>query len=68
LKAGYLIPMQTVAREKVLAGITSEQEVAAVLGLVESKRQYSNHSYANAAAMQEPIDVLEDFIEGEIYG
>ena len=73
LKAGYLIPMQMVAREKVLAGITSEQEVAAVLGLVESKRQYSNNSYANvatagSAVMQEPIDVREDFIEGEIYG
>jgi type II secretory ATPase GspE/PulE/Tfp pilus assembly ATPase PilB-like protein len=41
-RAGYLIPMQEVARQKVLAGITSEMEVAAVLGLVESKRQFSN--------------------------
>lgn len=48
--AGYLIPMQVVAREKVLAGITSEMEVAAVLGLVESKRQYSNRSYQETAA------------------
>jgi len=44
-RAGYLIPMKEVAREKVLAGITSEMEVAAVLGLVESKRQYSNRSF-----------------------
>jgi hypothetical protein len=42
VRAGYLIPMKEVARQKVLAGITSEMEVAAVLGLVESKRQYSN--------------------------
>ena len=42
MRAGYLIPMKEVARQKVLAGITSEREVAAVLGLVESKRQYSN--------------------------
>src|SRR4029078_8841612 len=41
-RAGYMIPMQEVSRQKVLAGITSEMEVAAVLGLVESKRQYSN--------------------------
>ena len=34
--------MQEVARQKVLAGITSEMEVAAVLGLVESKRQFTN--------------------------
>jgi type II secretory ATPase GspE/PulE/Tfp pilus assembly ATPase PilB-like protein len=45
VRAGYLIPMKEVAREKVLAGITSEMEVAAVLGLVESKRQYSNRSF-----------------------
>jgi type II secretory ATPase GspE/PulE/Tfp pilus assembly ATPase PilB-like protein len=44
-QAGYLIPMKEVAREKVLAGITSEIEVAAVLGLVESKRQYTNRSF-----------------------
>lgn len=74
INAGYLIPMQTVAREKVLAGITSEQEVAAVLGLVESKRQYANRTYADAAAsasgsaaIQEAIDMSEEFIEGEIY-
>jgi len=45
MRAGYLIPMKEVAREKVLAGITSEMDVAAVLGLVESKRQYSNRSF-----------------------
>jgi type II secretory ATPase GspE/PulE/Tfp pilus assembly ATPase PilB-like protein len=72
---GYLIPMKTVAREKVLAGITSETEVAAVLGLVESKRQFSNRSYAEAAekvpvseSMQETINHHEDIIEGEIVG
>src|SRR6185369_1702659 len=49
VQAGYLIPMKDVAREKVLAGITSEMEVAAVLGLVESKRQYSNQLFEDAA-------------------
>jgi hypothetical protein len=48
-RAGYLIPMKEVARQKVQAGITSELEVAAVLGLVESKRQYSNQEFARAA-------------------
>ena len=43
--AGYLMTMRQVAREKVLSGITSELEVAAVLGLVESKRQYSNRMF-----------------------
>ena len=63
-----------IAREKVLAGITSEQEVAAVLGLVESKRQHSNRAYAEAArpvvseSMQEAINHRDDFIEGEIVG
>lgn len=47
---GFLIPMKVVAREKVLAGITSELEVAAVLGLVESKRQVTNRMYEDAAA------------------
>jgi type II secretory ATPase GspE/PulE/Tfp pilus assembly ATPase PilB-like protein len=73
---GYLIPMKTVAREKVLAGITSEMEVAAVLGLVESKRQYANRSYSEAAsqasgvssAIQETISHHEEIIEGEIVG
>jgi type II secretory ATPase GspE/PulE/Tfp pilus assembly ATPase PilB-like protein len=75
MNAGYLIPMKAVAREKVLAGITSEQEVAAVLGLVESKRQYANYTYANAAAssaestvIQETINQHEEIIEGEIVG
>jgi type II secretory ATPase GspE/PulE/Tfp pilus assembly ATPase PilB-like protein len=48
-RAGYLIPMQEVARQKVLAGITSEMEVAAVLGLVESKRQYTNREMDQAS-------------------
>jgi len=48
VRAGYLIPMKEVAREKVLAGITSEMEVAAVLGLVESKRRYSNQLFEDA--------------------
>lgn len=70
---GYLIPMKTVAREKVLAGITSEIEVAAVLGLVESKRQFANRSYSKAAeatteSMQESFSHHEDIIEGEIVG
>ena len=49
VRAGYLIPMKEVAREKVLAGVTSEMEVAAVLGLVESKRQFSNREFEQAA-------------------
>jgi type II secretory ATPase GspE/PulE/Tfp pilus assembly ATPase PilB-like protein len=49
VRAGYLIPMKEVAREKVLAGVTSEMEVAAVLGLVESKRQVSNREFEQAA-------------------
>ena len=70
---GYLIPMKTVAREKVLAGITSEMEVGAVLGLVESKRQYANRTYAQQGAavsepMQETINHHDDYIEGEIVG
>jgi hypothetical protein len=74
IKAGYLIPMKTVAREKVLAGITSEMEVAGVLGLVESERQFSNRSYAASASsaatadVQEAIDHHEEIIEGEIVG
>ena len=49
IRAGYLIPMKDVARQKVLAGVTSEMEVAAVLGLVESKRQFSNKEFEQAA-------------------
>jgi type II secretory ATPase GspE/PulE/Tfp pilus assembly ATPase PilB-like protein len=62
LRAGYLIPLKTVAREKVLAGITSEMEVAAVLGLVESERQFSNRSYQEAAS-QEDNSSMQDTIE-----
>jgi hypothetical protein len=70
-RAGYLIPMKTVARQKVLAGITSEMEVAAVLGLVESKRQYSNQSYRDqeGGRMQDPMSHGDGgVIEGEIVG
>src|SRR5690606_37343554 len=69
-EAGYLMTMRQVAREKVLAGITSETEVAAVLGLVESKRQHFNAAYAAAAAaggadpMAAPAE--PDAIDGEI--
>ena len=68
-RAGYLIPMKTVARQNVLEGITSEMEVAAVLGLVESKRQYSNQSYRDQDdRMQEPLRSSDSVIEGEIVG
>ncbi len=74
-RAGYLIPMKEVAREKVLAGITSELEVDAVLGLVESKRQYSNQAFEDAAlaaaaaqSAKQSIKRHEDIIEGKIVG
>ena len=74
-QAGYLIPMKEVAREKVLMGITSELEVAAVLGLVESKRQYSNQIFEDAAAVAanspsatQSISRHEEIIEGEMLG
>jgi type IV pilus assembly protein PilB len=72
IRAGYLIPMKEVAREKVLAGITSEVEVAAVLGLVESKRQYSNRTFEAAAmeaasqSAEQSIKRHEEIIEGKI--
>ena len=71
IQAGYLIPMKQIAREKVRAGLTSEVEVAAVLGLVESKRQYSNQAFEAASAYEstrsaESMNRHEDFIEGEI--
>lgn len=72
IRANYLTPMKEVAREKVLAGITSEIEVAAVLGLVESKRQHENRSYQeqtqNSSIIHETIDSHEDYIEGEVVG
>ncbi|HVF31370.1 MAG TPA: ATPase, T2SS/T4P/T4SS family [Pyrinomonadaceae bacterium] len=61
-RAGYLIPMRDVAREKVLAGVTSEMEVAAVLGLVESKRQVSNREFERAA-MENHSHSLQEAIE-----
>jgi len=71
-QAGYLIPMKEVAREKVHAGITSEMEVAAVLGLVESRRQYSNQMFENqngvAGISQDNIQIHDDIIEGEVVG
>ncbi len=72
IQAGYMIPMKEVAREKVLAGITSELEVAAVLGLVESKRQYSNTMFEEAAAAslsaKRSSSHHEKIIESEIVG
>jgi type II secretory ATPase GspE/PulE/Tfp pilus assembly ATPase PilB-like protein len=70
ISAGYLIPMKDVAREKVLSGITSEMEVAAVLGLVESKRQYSNQAFSDAANGngQAATAHSESIIEGEVVG
>jgi type IV pilus assembly protein PilB len=74
-QAGYLIPMKEVAKEKVKAGITSEMEVAAVLGLVESRRQYSNAMYENSQngsnqsqMSQDAIAHHEEYIEGEVVG
>jgi type II secretory ATPase GspE/PulE/Tfp pilus assembly ATPase PilB-like protein len=78
LQKGYLIPMRTVAREKVMAGLTSEVEVAAVLGLVESKKQHesayyqaSNGTSPMSEATNHHEDIInhhEDIIEGEIVG
>ncbi len=71
VRAGYLIPMKEVARAKVLAGITSEMEVAAVLGLVESKRQFSNRESEQAAidghsrSLQEAIERHEAIAKGQ---
>ncbi len=72
VRAGYLIPMKEVAREKVLAGITSEMEVAAVLGLVESKRRYSNQLFEDAtmaaaasSSALKSISRHEEIIESE---
>ena len=70
LEKGYLIPMREVARQKVLAGITSETEVAAVLGLVESKRQHSHEAFSRAAAAAEHDPRAEGAVtvDGEIVG
>ena len=70
LEKGYLIPMREVARQKVLAGITSETEVAAVLGLVESKRQHSHEAFAAeaAAAEHDPRAGGSVTVDGEIVG
>lgn len=72
IHAGHLLPMKAVAREKVMAGITSELEVAAVLGLIESKRQVSNQAFSAAASggvspMQDAMN-RQEIIEGEIVG
>lgn len=71
IEAGYLVPMKQIAREKVLAGITSEMEVAAVLGLVESKRQYSNQMFEStpfqtSRSAAESMSHHEEIIDGEI--
>jgi type II secretory ATPase GspE/PulE/Tfp pilus assembly ATPase PilB-like protein len=71
LQRGYLIPMRTVAREKVLAGITSEMEVAATLGLIESNQYHHNNIYTEPidnSPIQETINHHEEIIEGEIVG
>src|SRR5688572_8934022 len=75
IQAGYLIPMKEVAREKVIAGITSEMEVAAVLGLVESRRQYSNQMFGTASASGDPLPSVpentgqpDEIIEGKFIG
>ncbi len=76
MKEGYLIPMNVVAKEKVLEGITSEIEVAAVLGLVKSKGRYNERAYENhnlpaseiESVIQETMSHLDDTIEGEIVG
>jgi type II secretory ATPase GspE/PulE/Tfp pilus assembly ATPase PilB-like protein len=76
LAAGYLIPMKHVAREKVMSGITSELEVSAVLGLVESERQYANRAHREAAdrvtadrlERQARVQIRTDYVEGEIVG
>ena len=73
IHGGHLVPMKAVAREKVMMGITSELEVAAVLGLIESKRQVSNQAFSAAAAsgnvspMRDAMD-RQEIIEGEIVG
>ena len=73
IHAGHLLPMKAVAREKVMMGLTSELEVAAVLGLIESKRQVSNQAF-NAAAASGGVSPMRDamnrqeIIEGEIVG
>ncbi len=68
MTAGYLVPMKTVAREKILSGITSELEVTAVLGLVEGKRQYEQSSSYSGPVESIPIMPDENVIEGEIVG
>jgi len=75
IQAGYLIPLKEVAREKVIAGITSEMEVAAVLGLVESRRQYSNQMYGTPSSspdshqpVQENIGEPDELMEGKYIG
>ncbi len=76
VKNGYLIPMRVVAREKVRAGITSEQEVAAVLGLVESTMQAGLGGFeplavaasptgAEAEALREAAERHEQVTEGD---
>ncbi|MGI8545231.1 MAG: GspE/PulE family protein [Aridibacter sp.] len=77
MRENYLIPMHIVAREKVREGITSEMEVAAVLGLVKSEGRYAEDTYGNHTtppppevpkSIQETINYHEETIEGEIVG
>ena len=68
VRAGYLIPMKEVARQKVIAGVTSEMEVAAVLGLVESKRQFSNREFEQAAIDATSLSAQEAIERHEAFG
>ncbi|NNF00213.1 MAG: hypothetical protein HKN25_14435, partial [Pyrinomonadaceae bacterium] len=60
IDSGFLIPMRTVAHQKVVSGITSEMEVAGVLGLVESERQFANRRFERDSGMNSGIDDIRD--------
>ena len=60
VKEGYLIPMRVVAKEKVRAGITSEQEVTAALGLVESKMQRTSEAFSPLAVQVSAEQAAKD--------
>lgn len=65
IKEGYLIPMRVVAKEKVKAGITSEQEVTASLGLVESKMNASAQDFGELTSHND-TDIEEVMREAEL--
>jgi len=67
--------MKELAPVKVIAGFTSEMEVAAVLGLVESRRQYSNQMFGTASGSADPLPSVpentgqpDEIIEGKFIG